>query len=70
MKKKVLSKLVVFLLMVVMTGIIPITALAENGNKDSVLTQATPGCCYQTHVQNVGWLGFQHKSNIYITKVR
>ncbi|MDK2937125.1 MAG: hypothetical protein PWP62_2133 [Eubacteriaceae bacterium] len=61
MKKKVLSKLVVFLLMVVMTGIIPITALAENGNKDSVLTQATPGCCYQTHVQNVGWQGF--KSN-------
>lgn len=61
MKKKVLSRLVVFLLMVVMTGLLPITAFAENGNSESMLTQATPGCSYQTHVQNVGWQGF--KSN-------
>ncbi len=61
MKKKVLSRLVVFLLMVVMTGLLPITAFAGNGNNESVLTKATPGCSYQTHVQNDGWQGF--KSN-------
>ena len=61
MKKKVLSRLVVFLLMVVTAGVLPITAFAENGNNESVLTQATPGCSYQTHVQNDGWQGF--KSN-------
>lgn len=36
MKKKVLSRLVVFLLMVVMNGLLPIAAFAENG--DNVLT--------------------------------
>lgn len=55
MKKKVLSRLVVFLLMVVLTGLLPITVFAENGNNESVLTQATLGCSYQTHVQNEGW---------------
>ena len=59
MKKKVLSRLVVFLLMVVMTGLLPITAFAGNGNNESLLTQAAPGCSYQTHVQNDGWQGFK-----------
>lgn len=55
MKKKVLRRLVVFILMVAMTGSLPITAFAENGNSDNTQIQATPSCSYQTHVQNIGW---------------
>lgn len=55
MKKKVFRRFVVFILMVVMTGFLPDTIFAENGNNDNVQTQALPICSYQTHVQNVGW---------------